>query len=163
MKIASTFFLALTLALVAFSRPGFAQMQGGGDTALAYAYGMNDLSVKVVAVIYNYAGMVWESFDGGTLDSTNAQLELEYVEDILYDSYDIIDGILATTSETEPVYEILSPHMDCYVYFTGYMKALRAYFADPSDSNLDNVYDKRGEVEPYMEAIGLKIGSRGEV
>lgn len=159
--------LAVIIAVFAAAGSGYAQMQGeqidlDDATQLAYAYAMNDLSVEIVAVIYNYAGMVWESFDGGTLDSHNAQLELVYVENVLFSASESVGGIVDTVEATHPVYEILYPHMDCYYYFFDYVSALYDYFGDPSDDNYQLVVDSKHIVEPYMEAIGLDIKGRGE-
>ena len=131
------------------------------DATMAYANGLNDMSVKIVAVIYNYSGMVWEAFDGKTLDGDNAQLELDYVKDVLNGASDTIAGILDKTDKSSPVYSILSPHLDCYSYFFDYMDALDTYFGDPTDDNLDAVYNARTAVEQYMKAIGLVISTRG--
>lgn len=158
---------ALLLALLASANAGFAQMQTGqldldDSTQLAYAYAMNDLSVEIVAVIYNYAGMVWESFDGGALDSYNAQLELEYVENVLFSASDAIYGIVETVDNGHPVYEILNPHLICYDYFFDYVGAMYVYFGDPSDANYNSMLESKWSVEPYMQDIGLDIKTRGE-
>lgn len=159
--------LAVSFFLLSLAGAAPAQMQGEHSnlddaTELAYAYAMNDLSVEIVAVIYNYAGMVWESFDGGALDSSNAQLELVYVENVLFSASDAVGGILDTVEDGHPVFEILNPHMDCYYYFVDYVGALYEYFGNPTDANYQFVLDSKRIVEPYMEAIGLDIKGRGE-
>jgi hypothetical protein len=156
--------ISAVMIWVITAMPVSAQVQTdlNDDTQIAYAYAMNDLSVQIVAVIYNYAGMVYEAYEGGTLDSTNAQLELEYVENILYKSNEAINGIVSTVDEGHPVYEILHPHMLCYDYFIDYTTALYTYFGDPSDDNYQAVLDTREAVEPYMSDIGLIIETRGE-
>lgn len=150
------------VALLA-AAPASAQVAYGTDdeTQIAYAYAMNDLSVQVVAVIYNYAGMVLEAYEGETLDSLNAQYELEYVENILYKAYESIDGIVSTVSEGHPVYEILHPHMICYDYFIEYTNAMYIYFGNSTDENYNAMVAAREAVEPYMADIGLVISARG--
>ena len=164
MRILFAFVTAVVLLLMVAVMPVSAQVQTDldDDTQIAYAYAMNDLSVQIVAVIYNYAGMVYEAYEGGTLDAVNAQYELEYVENILYKSSESINGIVSTVDEGHPVYEILYPHLLCYDYFIDYTSALYAYFGDSSDENYQAVLDTRAAVEPYMSDIGLIIETRGE-
>src|SRR3972149_2797856 len=62
------FYLAAVLFAALLAAPAFAQSSWQGyasedDAVMAYAQGMNDLSVKVVAVIFNYGNMVWEAYD----------------------------------------------------------------------------------------------------
>ena len=158
------FAILFSAVLMLAATPVFAQATYGtdDDTQIAYAYAMNDLSVQIVAVIYNYSGMVLEAYEGGTLDALNAQYELEYVENILYNAYDSINGIVSTVEIGHPVYEILQPHMVCYDYFIDYTTALYIYFGDSSDENYSVVVASRDAVEPYMQSIGLNISTRGE-
>lgn len=118
--------------------------------------------MQIVAVIYNYSGITYEAFEGGTLDSVNAQYELEYVDNILFKSYEAINEIVSTVDDGHPVYAILYPHLLCYDYFMDYTSALYVYFGDPTDANFNAAYEARKAAEPYMSDIGLIIENRGE-